>query len=140
MDAPISFEGLAPYDSIMGSASVIVCDETVDMVWAAMKAVHFFKHESCGKCTPCREGTFWLDKVLHRVYYGHGRPEDIALLKSVAGQIQGKCLCALGEFAINPVLSAIRLFPQEFEAKVKPHANGHGAKQPAARQRQTAAA
>lgn len=140
LDAPISFEGLEPHGSMMGSASVIVCDETVDMVWAAMKAVHFFKHESCGKCTPCREGTFWLDKVLHRVYYGHGRPEDITLLKSVAGQIQGKCLCALGEFAINPVLSAIRLFPQEFEAKVKLQANGHAGKQPTPRPKQTAPA
>jgi NADH-quinone oxidoreductase subunit F len=119
LDAPISFEGLVPYDSIMGSASVIVCDETVDMVWAAMKAVHFFKHESCGKCTPCREGTFWLDKVLHRVYHGEGRPADVALLKSVATQIKGKCLCALGEFAINPVLSTIHHFPEEFEAKVR---------------------
>jgi NADH-quinone oxidoreductase subunit F len=103
----------------MGSASVIVCDETVDMVWATMKAIHFFKHESCGKCTPCREGTFWLDKVLHRVYHGEGRPADVALLRSVANQIKGKCLCALGEFAINPVLSAIYHFPEEFEAKVK---------------------
>lgn len=119
LDAFISFEGLVPYGSIMGSASVIVCDETTDMVWAAMKAVHFFKHESCGKCTPCREGTFWLDKVLHRVYYGHGRAGDVVLLKSVANQIGGKCLCALGEFAINPVLSTIKYFPQEFEAKLK---------------------
>ncbi len=122
LDAPISFEGLEPFASAMGSASVIVCDESVDMVWAAMKAIHFFHHESCGKCTPCREGTFWLDKVLHRVYYGHGRPADIALLQSVASQIGGKCLCALGEFAINPVLSAIRHFPEEFAAKVQPRA------------------
>ena len=119
VDAPISFDGLQSHDSMMGSASVIVCDETVDMVWATLKAVHFFRHESCGKCTPCREGTFWMEKVLHRIYHGHAQKSDIGLLQSVANQIQGKCLCALGEFAIMPVLSAYKHFPAEFEAKIK---------------------
>ncbi len=119
LDAPISFEGLEPYDSMMGSASVIVMDEDTDMVWVALKATHFFKHESCGKCTPCREGTYWLDRVLHRVYAGHGTAQDITVLGSVARNMQGKCLCALGEFATSPVLSAIKHFLPEFEARVK---------------------
>lgn len=122
LDAPITYEGLDKYGSAMGSASVIICDETVNMVWAAKKATHFFKHESCGKCTPCREGTFWLDKVIHKVDAGRGTENDVKVLNSVADQIGGKCLCALGEFAKNPVLSTIKLFPQDYAVKVK--ANG----------------
>jgi NADH-quinone oxidoreductase subunit F len=118
LDATCSYEGLTPYRSVMGSASVIVMDETTDMVWAALKMTHFFRHESCGKCTPCREGTFWMDSVLHDLYYGHGTEKDIKLLESVANQMQGKCLCALGEFATSPVLSTIRYFLDEYKAKV----------------------
>ena len=119
LDAPISFSGLQPFDSMMGSASIIIMDETTDMVWAAYKMIEFFRHESCGKCTPCREGTYWLESVLHRIYHGHGTEKDIKLLESVAKQIQGKCLCALGEFAISPVLSTLRHFMPEYRAKVK---------------------
>lgn len=119
LDAPISFSGLQPFDSMMGSASIIIMDETTDMVWAAYKMIEFFRHESCGKCTPCREGTYWLESVLHRIYHGHGTEKDIKLLESVAKQMQGKCLCALGEFAISPVLSTLRHFMPEYRAKVK---------------------
>jgi NADH-quinone oxidoreductase subunit F len=118
LDATCSYEGLTPFRSVMGSASVIVMDETTDMVWAALKMTHFFRHESCGKCTPCREGTFWMDSVLHDIYHGHGTEKDIKLLESVANQMQGKCLCALGEFATSPVLSTIRYFLDEYKAKV----------------------
>lgn len=119
LDAPLSFDGLSPFNSLMGSASCIVMDEDTDMVWAAMKMIQFFKHESCGKCTPCREGTYWLEQVLEDVYYGRGKPKDIALLESVAKNMQGKCLCALGEFATSPVLSTIVHFPEEYRAKVE---------------------
>ena len=125
LDAACSYEGLTPFRSVMGSASVIVMDEDTDMVWAALKMIHFFRHESCGKCTPCREGTFWLEKVLHRVYHGHGTEGDIKLLESIADNMTGKCLCALGEFATSPVLSSIRHFLPEYKAKV---AAGAGAK------------
>lgn len=118
LEAPITYEGLTPFGSTVGSASVVVMDETTDMVWAAMKMAHFFKHESCGKCTPCREGTFWMDKLLSRIYHGQGTEKDLEVLKSVAGQIGGKTLCALGDFAINPVLSTIRHFFDEYKAKV----------------------
>ncbi len=118
LDAPLTYEGLTPFGSVMGSASVIVMDETVDMVWAAQKMTHFFKHESCGKCTPCREGTFWMEKVLHRIYEGHGSQKDVDTLQSVAQQIKGKTLCALGEFAVSPVLSTLAHFPQEYRAKL----------------------
>ncbi len=119
LEAPITYEGLTPFGSSMGSASVVVMDETTDMVWATLKMVHFFKHESCGKCTPCREGTYWMDQLLHRIYHGHGTEKDLEVLKSVAGQIGGRTLCALGDFAVNPVLSTIRHFFDEYQAKVK---------------------
>ncbi|MFZ0547801.1 MAG: NADH-quinone oxidoreductase subunit NuoF [Candidatus Promineifilaceae bacterium] len=118
LDATLSFEGLSSFNSLMGSASLIVMDETVDMVWAAMKLIHFFRHESCGKCTPCREGTFWLENIYHRIMNGHGKASDIKLLESVAHQMQGECLCALGDFATSPVLSTVRHFPDEYRAKV----------------------
>lgn len=123
LDAPVSFEGLKPYDSLMGSASVIVMDETTDMVWATLKMIHFFRHESCGKCTPCREGTYWLERVLEDVHEGRGTEKDIQLLESVASNMQGKCLCALGEFATSPVLSTIAHFLDEYKAKVRGEAS-----------------
>ena len=128
LDAPMTYEGLTPFGSVMGSASVVIMDETVDMVWMAMKCVHFFHHESCGKCTPCREGTYWMEKLLKRIYKGQGTQEDLQTLRSVASNIGGRTLCALGDFAINPVLSTFRHFPQEYEAKIKPAAavNGQG--------------
>jgi len=116
--APLSYPGLPPYGSVMGSASVIVMDETTDMVWAAYKMIHFFRHESCGKCTPCREGTYWMEQVLDRIYHGRGTAADIAVLEDVATQMKGKCLCALGEFAVSPVLSTIAHFLDEYKAKV----------------------
>ncbi len=119
LDAPLTYEGLDEYGSVMGSASVIVMDETTDMVWAASKMIHFFRHESCGKCTPCREGTFWMEKVLHRIFNGEGTEADIELLENIAKQMQGKCLCALGEFAVSPVLSTIAHFLDEYKAKIR---------------------
>ena len=90
-----------------------------DMVWAALKMTHFFKHESCGKCTPCREGTFWLEKTLHRIMEGHGTEEDIKTLDRVANSMVGKCLCALGEFAVSPVIGTLKHFRDEYVAKVR---------------------
>ncbi len=119
LDAPLTYEGLTEHGSVMGSASLIVMDETTDMVWAALKMSHFFKHESCGKCTPCREGTFWMERVLKRIYAGQGTRRDIEVLGSVAQQIGGRTLCALGDFAINPVLSTLKHFRSEYEAKIR---------------------
>ena len=118
LDAPLTFEGLEEHGSLLGSASLIVMDETVDMVWAAMKLIHFFHHESCGKCTPCREGTFWLEQVYRRILNGRGKEDDIKLLESIANQMKGETLCALGEFATSPVLSTIRHFPDEYYAYI----------------------
>ena len=118
LEAPITYEGLKPFGSDMGSGSVVVMDETVDIPWVAMKLAHFFKHESCGKCTPCREGTYWIDKLLTRINHGEGTEEDLQTLQSVASQIGGRTLCALGDFAISPVSGTYRHFADEFKAKV----------------------
>ncbi len=120
LDTPMDYESVAAIGSQLGSASVIVLDETVNMTDMVNETVHFFKHESCGKCTPCREGTYWMAQITHRLAHGGGSPEDIELLGSVARQIQNKCLCALGEFSIMAVLSALQLFPEDFSGKVSP--------------------
>jgi len=119
LDTPLDYESVAAAGSMLGSASIIVLDSTTDIVWAMYKAIRFFKHESCGKCTPCREGTFWLLRIYERLMNGRGTPADIDLLDSVAGQMQNKCFCLLGEFAIAPVMSSVRLFRDEYLAKVK---------------------
>ena len=116
LDTPMDYESVAALGSALGSASLILLDESVDMAWAALKTTRFFKHESCGKCTPCREGTHWMLHLAERLHDGRGRPEDVALLRAVAGQMQGKCLCALGEFAALPVATAIDGFRSDFDA------------------------
>jgi NADH-quinone oxidoreductase subunit F len=106
---------------------VIVLDETTSAVETAYKMDEFFKHESCGKCTPCREGTTWLTSVLHRMSAGHGRAEDIPTLHDIYNQMAGNCFCLLGESAVMPIKSAMRLFPEEFEQSISAlPTNGHG--------------
>lgn len=115
LDTPLDYESLQPLGSALGSASVIILDETVDVFQAAHRMVHFFKHESCGKCTPCREGTHWMLRIYDKIAAGRANAADLITLESVAGQIKGKCLCALGEFSIQPVVSTLRHFRQEYE-------------------------
>ena len=119
LDTPMDYESIAAKGGALGSASIIVLDETVDMTWLALKTTRFFKHESCGKCTPCREGTYWMLNVLERVNQGQVVKADIDLLQNVAGQIVGKCLCPLGDFAAAPVLTSLKQFRADFEAHAK---------------------
>lgn len=114
LDTRMSYEDTAKLGTIIGSASLIVMDDTVNATWVAAKATKFFKHESCGKCTPCREGTYWLDKVLNRILTGGGKPEDVRLIENVAKNMAGITLCALGEFAANPIIHTIKQFPDDF--------------------------
>ncbi|NPV55207.1 MAG: NADH-quinone oxidoreductase subunit NuoF [Anaerolineae bacterium] len=119
LDTPMDYEEpQARFNAPLGSASVIVMDETVNMAWLVSKTVNFFKHESCGKCTPCREGTFWMNRISHRLVSGNGSSADIDLLDHVAHQIQGKCLCALGEFSTMAVISGVEHFRPDFETLV----------------------
>jgi NADH-quinone oxidoreductase subunit F len=119
LDTPASFDHIQKAGSLLGSAGLIVMDDSVCMVWLAMNLLHFYRHESCGKCTPCREGGDWLYKLLQRVERGEGRAKDIDLLYGVASNIVGKTLCAFGDAAATPVLTTLNLFRHEFEAHVK---------------------
>jgi NADH-quinone oxidoreductase subunit F len=119
LDTSMDYESVVGIGSQLGSASIIIMDETVDIEWVSYKTTSFFKHESCGKCTPCREGTYWLYHILDRIERGQGSVEDISLLDSVAHGIEGKCLCALGEFSIMAVISGIERFRKDFDARIK---------------------
>jgi NADH-quinone oxidoreductase subunit F len=119
LDTPASFDHIQKAGSLLGSAGLIVMDDTVCMVWLAMNLLHFYRHESCGKCTPCREGTDWLFKILRKIERGDGEMKDIALLENVAGLIMGKTLCAFGDAAATPALTTIKYFRDEFEAHVR---------------------
>ncbi len=114
LDTKLDYDSVAAAGSMLGSASLIVLDETTCMVRAAARMEEFFRHESCGKCTPCREGTGWLHKVLVRLEEGRGTAADIDLLLSLSGEINGKVLCALGDFATSPVTATIRHFREEY--------------------------
>jgi len=119
LDTKMSYEDTPKIDTIIGSASIIIMDESVDITWVASKVIKFFKHESCGKCTPCREGTYWLDKVVDRIMTGRGTPEDVKRIADVASNMQGTTLCALGEFAANPIIHTIKHFPDDFAKHVE---------------------
>jgi NADH-quinone oxidoreductase subunit F len=118
LDTKMDYESVPSVGAQLGSASLIIIDETVSIDWLISKTVHFFKHESCGKCTPCREGTYWMEKLTHRIAHGEAVAADVQLLKDVASQIKGKCLCALGEFSIEAVLSGLDRFREDFESNV----------------------
>ena len=114
LDTPMDYENVPKVGGQLGSASVIVIDDSVSIPWLINKTVHFFCHESCGKCTPCREGTYWMARLTERIVAGRDRQQDVELLYDVAGQIKGKCLCALGEFSIEAVMSGIERFRGDF--------------------------
>jgi len=119
LDTPMDYANVRTLKAELGSASVIVVDETVSLDWLINKTVHFFKHESCGKCTPCREGTYWMSNITERIHAGHGTNADVDLLLNVAKQMQGKCLCALGDFSTTAVVTSIERFRQDFDKAVK---------------------
>ena len=114
LDCPMDYESVPNVGSMLGSASVIVVDDSVSMDWLVKKTLHFFKHESCGKCTPCREGTYWMERLIDRIEAGQAGSDQVQLLNSVAKNIEGKCLCALGEFSIQAVITGIERFPEDW--------------------------
>jgi NADH-quinone oxidoreductase subunit F len=118
LDTPMDYASVRTIGSDLGSASVIVIDDTVSIDWLVNKTIHFFKHESCGKCTTCREGTYWMMNISERIHHGKGTNGDVDLLLNVAKQMQGKCLCALGEFSTMAVVTGIERFPQDFKKAV----------------------
>nr|BAL52551.1 NADH dehydrogenase I subunit F [uncultured Chloroflexota bacterium] len=124
LDTPLDHASLRPLGADLGSASVIVLDDTVSIDWVIQKTLRFFKHESCGKCTPCREGTYWMKHIIDRVRHDGKDEKQVQLLLDVARQIQGKCLCALGEFSTMAVVSGIQRFPEDFKQEMALLANG----------------
>ncbi len=119
MDLTMDYDSIAKAGSYLGAGSVIVMGDTVCMVRALERLSYFYFEESCGQCTPCREGTGWLYRVIHRIEHGQGRPEDLDLLDSVAGNIMGRTICALGDAAAMPVQGMLKHFRNEFEYHIQ---------------------
>ena len=114
MDTTMDYDAIAKAGSMLGSGAVIVMDDSRCMVRSLLRLSYFYMHESCGQCTPCREGTGWLFRMVDRIEHGHGRMADIELLNSVADNIQGRTICALGDAAAMPVRAMIKHFRDEF--------------------------
>jgi len=119
MKTDMDYDSVAKAGSMLGSGAVICMDDTTCMVKALLRLSYFYYEESCGQCTPCREGTGWLYRVLHRIEHGKGRREDLDLLNSVSDNIAGRTICALGDAAAVPVKSFIKHFRQEFEYHIE---------------------
>ncbi|MST94517.1 MAG: NADH-quinone oxidoreductase subunit NuoF [Pedosphaera sp.] len=117
LDLPYDFDSLQAAGTMSGSSAIIVMDDSTDMVEALANLSEFYAHESCGQCTPCREGSLWMAKALHRLTHGHGRKQDADYLVGIAKNIQGRTICAFGEACAWPVLSFVAKFKSEFEAK-----------------------
>lgn len=119
MDCTMDYDSISKAGSMLGSGAVIVLDDSRCMVKSLQRLSYFYMHESCGQCTPCREGTGWLSRMVDRIENGHGRPSDMDLLNSVADNIQGRTICALGDAAAMPVRAMIKHFRHEFEYHVE---------------------
>jgi len=115
MEINMDYDSIGSAGSMLGSGAVIVMNETTDMVQALRRLSRFYFSESCGQCTPCREGTGWLYRMLTRIVEGKGLPEDIEKLEDVAGKIAGRTICALGDAAAMPVQSFVKHYRHEFE-------------------------
>jgi len=115
----MDYDSIAKAGSMLGSGAVIVMDETTCMVKILARIAHFYFEESCGQCTPCREGTGWMSRIIHRILQGQGQKGDLEILDSVASGIMGRTICALGDAAALPVQSFLKHFRSEFESKIK---------------------
>ncbi len=118
LDTPLDYNSVAEVGSQFGAAAVIVIDDRACMVQLALRSTQFYMHESCGKCTPCREGTRWLVQLLRKLEDGRGEQSELDLLLSVCDRVLGKCLCALGDFAAGPVVEYVRAFREEFQRHI----------------------
>src|SRR5206468_6187916 len=117
LDLPYDFDTLIAAGSMSGSGAIIVMDDSTDMIEALANIAEFYAHESCGQCTPCREGSLWMSKALHRLTHGSGREQDADYLVHIAKNIQGRTICAFGEACAWPVLSFVSKFKDEFVAR-----------------------
>jgi NADH-quinone oxidoreductase subunit F len=119
LDLPYDFDSMAKAGSMLGSGAIIVVDDSIPIIDVALKTAKFYRHESCGKCTPCREGTNWTHKMLQRIKSGEATPMDLDIMASVQEQIIGNCLCVLGDAMAMPIGSMIEKFRDEFEAYIE---------------------
>ncbi len=116
LDVPMTYEDMAAAGTMMGTGTPMVFDQTVSVVKAVTRWLEFYKHESCGKCTPCREGTYWITGVLEKFEHGHGTSAEVDMLVELCGQISGRSFCALGDAASTPYPAALKYFRDEFLA------------------------
>ena len=116
LDVPLDFDSVAAAGSMLGTTALMVFDETDSIVEATLRFTEFYAHESCGKCTPCREGTYWLVQILERLVHGSGRAADLDLLTDTCDNILGRSFCALGDGATSPITSSIQHFRDEYVA------------------------
>ncbi len=119
LDTPMDFDSVAAVGSMLGSAAITVMDEDTCIVWAAMNLMEFFYHESCGQCTPCREGSGWILQILRRIEGGEGRHSDLDQLLELCTRIGGRTVCAFGDAEIGPILSTIKHFRSEYERHIE---------------------
>jgi NADH-quinone oxidoreductase subunit F len=116
LDTKLDFEGVGEAGSLLGTAAIMVMDDTVCLVRTALRLTQFYAHESCGKCTPCREGTYWMTQILDRLERGQGSADDITTLLDTCDNIFGRSFCALGDGATSPIVSSIKYFRDEYVA------------------------
>jgi NADH-quinone oxidoreductase subunit F len=116
LDVPLDYEGVGAAGSMLGTKALQIFDETTCVVRAVLRWTEFYKHESCGKCTPCREGTYWLVQILDRLERGEGSEDDLATLLDLCDNILGRAFCALGDGAASPIMSSIQHFRDEYIA------------------------
>jgi NADH-quinone oxidoreductase subunit F len=121
LDVVMDFDSPRQYGTFLGSTGIIVMDETVCPVWVSLNLLHFYWDESCGQCTPCREGTGWMHKILKRLENGEGVPGDVELLEDITKHIAGRSICALGEFSTGSLTKSIPRFREEFQAHIDKH-------------------
>ncbi len=115
IDTPLDYESIQAAGSMLGSGAIIVIGDHTCMVWVSKILTHFYRHESCGKCTPCREGTGWLEQIINRIEAGEGNPGDIEKIENICENILGRTVCPLGDAAVMPIQSSIKLFRDEWE-------------------------
>ncbi|UCD16561.1 MAG: NADH-quinone oxidoreductase subunit NuoF [Candidatus Zixiibacteriota bacterium] len=115
IETPLDYESLTEAGSMLGSGGVIVVHDKTCIVWVIERLIHFYRHESCGKCTPCREGTGWLEQLISRIERGEGTPGDLEKIDSICDNIMGRTICPLGDAAVMPIQSTLRLFRDEWQ-------------------------
>jgi NADH-quinone oxidoreductase subunit F len=118
LDVPLDYEGVAAAGSMLGTKALQIFDETTCVVRAVRRWSQFYAHESCGKCTPCREGTYWLTQIYERLELGSATSQDLGALADIADSINGKSFCALGDGAASPIVSSLKHFRDEYRAHV----------------------